>query len=272
MKIKNTEIKVIQGDLTECKVEAIVNVVNNELVIIGTVSPPVKFIIHATTDEDRIRLSCRKALKVAEELKINSIVFSAFGCGTGGFPLLASAKIMGQEVFRHLRQGKSQLKEVIFCLNNDEAYKIFQKGVEGYLDYMVNVLNIRPYTTVDALIEVEGGIVLIERSNPPFGWALPGGFVDYGESLEGAVRREAKEETSLDLENLKQFHTYSDPERDPRFHTIGTVFTATSKGKPKAGDDAAALKVFKPEEIKKLKLAFDHSKILEDYFSSRDIS
>jgi len=94
---------------------------------------------------------------------------------------------------------------------------------------------------------------------------LPGGFVDYGESLEDAVVREAKEETNLDLIGVKQFHTYSDPQRDPRFHTVGTVFIAKAKGNPKAGDDAAGLKVVKLEEIEKLEFAFDHKSILEDY-------
>jgi len=122
-----------------------------------------------------------------------------------------------------------------------------------------------PYVTVDAIIELPDGIVIIKRSNPPFGWALPGGFVDYGESLEDAVIREAKEETGLDLIQLKQLHTYSDPERDPRFHTIGTVFVAKAKGTPKAGDDAADIKVIKVSQIEKLEFAFDHKKIITDY-------
>ncbi|MFA4992455.1 MAG: NUDIX hydrolase [Candidatus Omnitrophota bacterium] len=130
---------------------------------------------------------------------------------------------------------------------------------------MTTKLSGGPFVTVDAIIELSEGIVIIQRSNPPFGWALPGGFVDYGESLEEAVKREAKEETNLDLTEIKQFHTYSNPQRDPRFHTIGTVFTAKAKGRPKAGDDAAGLKVIKPAEIKKLDFAFDHKDILQDY-------
>ncbi|MFW6131723.1 MAG: NUDIX domain-containing protein [Candidatus Aminicenantaceae bacterium] len=128
-----------------------------------------------------------------------------------------------------------------------------------------------PVPTVDIIIEIEKkneeqGIVLIKRKNPPFGWALPGGFVDYGESLEAAAVREAKEETSLDIQLKKQFHTYSSPERDPRQHTISTVFIAKAFGKPVARDDAVAIGVFKRKEIN-FSLAFDHRKILEDYFS-----
>ncbi|OQX11001.1 MAG: NUDIX hydrolase, partial [Desulfobacteraceae bacterium IS3] len=83
-----------------------------------------------------------------------------------------------------------------------------------------------PLVTVDIIIEINKGIVLIERVNPPHGWALPGGFVDYGESLETAAVREAKEETSLDVTLEEQFHTYSAPDRDPRQHTVSTVFIA----------------------------------------------
>ncbi|MDD5129857.1 MAG: NUDIX hydrolase [Candidatus Omnitrophica bacterium] len=119
--------------------------------------------------------------------------------------------------------------------------------------------------TVDVIITLPQGIVVIKRSNPPFGWALPGGFVDYGESLEDAATREAKEETGLDLTQLKQFHTYSDPARDPRFHTVTTVFTAKAQGVPKAGDDAAQVKIIKQDQVEKLEFAFDHKKILIDY-------
>ena len=115
----------------------------------------------------------------------------------------------------------------------------------------------------------QDGIVLIKRKNPPFGWALPGGFVDYGESLEEAAVREAKEETSLDIRLKSQLHTYSDPNRDPRQHTITTVFVATAQGKPEARDDAQEIGVFTKEEIN-FPLAFDHNKILEDYFEQKN--
>ncbi len=127
-----------------------------------------------------------------------------------------------------------------------------------------------PVPTVDIIIEVQRedgkeGIVLIQRKNPPHGWALPGGFVDYGESLEEAAVREAKEETSLDVQLKKQLHTYSDPDRDPRQHTISTVFVASARGRPKAEDDAQDIGIFTREEID-FSLAFDHGKILTDYF------
>lgn len=129
-----------------------------------------------------------------------------------------------------------------------------------------------PVPTVDIIIEVDGrGIVLIKRRNPPPGWALPGGFVDYGESLEQAACREALEETGLELENLTQFRAYSDPGRDPRQHTITNVFTATAHGTPKGGDDAARAAVFTVETLPP-DLAFDHGRILDDYFKSRNES
>jgi 8-oxo-dGTP diphosphatase len=128
-----------------------------------------------------------------------------------------------------------------------------------------------PAPTVDIIIEVGRpgggpGIVLIRRNNPPFGWALPGGFVDYGESLEEAAVREAREETSLRVVLLGQFHTYSDPRRDPRSHTISTVFIAQAKGTPKAGDDAREARAFDPFRVD-VDLAFDHRQILDDYLA-----
>lgn len=126
-----------------------------------------------------------------------------------------------------------------------------------------------PFPTVDIIIETEQGIVLIERKNPPHGWAIPGGFVDYGETLETAAIREAKEETSLDIQLVEQFHTYSDPARDPRHHTLSTVFIAEGQGILKAADDAASADVFTRQNLPST-LAFDHEKILSDYFRYKD--
>ena len=123
-----------------------------------------------------------------------------------------------------------------------------------------------PLLTVDIIIELGGGeIVLIERKNPPHGWALPGGFVDYGECIEDAAVREAKEETSLDVTLTDQFHTYSDPARDSRHHTVSTVFIATAQGAPRGADDAKVARPFRETDLPS-PLAFDHGQILRDYF------
>ncbi len=134
-----------------------------------------------------------------------------------------------------------------------------------------------PFPTVDIIIEMasgshgpiaqkeEGNIVLIERKNPPFGWALPGGFVDYGESLEVAALREAEEETCLKVRLLYQLGAYSAPTRDPRFHTISVVFVASATGAPKAADDAKNVGIFSRDSLPE-NLAFDHGEILQDYF------
>ncbi len=132
---------------------------------------------------------------------------------------------------------------------------------------------LNPVPTVDIIIEIKGGggekgIVLVRRKNEPPGWAIPGGFVDYGETLEQAAAREAKEETGLEIEGLRQFHSYSDPRRDPRRHTISTVFIARGLGSLKAGDDAAGVGIF-TEGLLPDFLAFDHAAILKDYFREK---
>src|SRR5215216_1982404 len=102
-----------------------------------------------------------------------------------------------------------------------------------------------PAPTVDIIIELDsGGIVLIKRKNPPLGWAIPGGFIDYGESAEDAALREAQEETTLKVQLVELLHVYSDPKRDPRHHTISTVFIAEASGTPHGADDAAEAQVF----------------------------
>jgi ADP-ribose pyrophosphatase YjhB (NUDIX family) len=126
-----------------------------------------------------------------------------------------------------------------------------------------------PFPTVDIIIEVEGGIVLIERKNPPHGWAIPGGFVDYGETVEAAAVREAKEETGLDVRLTGLLGVYSDPSRDPRHHTISTVFFASATGQPIADDDAVDAGVFTEDTLPN-DIVFDHREILADYFRTRN--
>jgi 8-oxo-dGTP diphosphatase len=117
------------------------------------------------------------------------------------------------------------------------------------------------------LIELEarpGTLVFIERKNEPKGFALPGGFVDEGEWIADAAAREAKEETELDVEIVELFHVYSNPARDPRKHTVSTVFIARAKGTPRGGDDASRCIVCTPEELPG-PLVFDHGVIVADY-------
>ena len=127
-----------------------------------------------------------------------------------------------------------------------------------------------PFLTVDGVIKVYNndkfeGIVLIKRKNLPFGLALPGGFVDIGESVEDALKREMKEETTLDVNIQKLLGVYSDPKRDPRFHTVSTVFVCSANGYPKGSDDAKEAFICKLEEIPWDELVFDHKKILLDF-------
>ena len=130
---------------------------------------------------------------------------------------------------------------------------------------------VTPLLTVDVIIEMgdQPGrpIVLIERKYPPYGWALPGGFVDVGERLEAAAVREALEETSLEVRLVALLGCYSDPERDERGHTVSAVYVATASGAARARDDAKKLAYYDPEQCPQL--AFDHARIIEDYLEYR---
>jgi 8-oxo-dGTP diphosphatase len=121
---------------------------------------------------------------------------------------------------------------------------------------------------VDVIIELPDGIVLVRRRNPPHGWALPGGFVDYGERVEDAARREMREETGLDVVLVELLGVYSDPSRDARGHTISTVYVGQARGTPRAADDAAEAGVFREADLP-APLVFDHARILADYFRFR---
>jgi len=183
--------------------------------------------------------------------------------------------VLLRESFRE--NGKVR-KKTLANLKNwpPQRVKLAQKLLKGELDHEeqfndknTNQTHRNPIPTVDIIIEIltseKSGIILIDRRNPPFGWALPGGFVDYGETLEQAAIREAREETSLDIQLLQQFHAYSDPGRDPRQHTITTVYIASATGIPKAADDAMNLNIFHENNLPD-PIVFDHRLIIQDYF------
>jgi len=128
-----------------------------------------------------------------------------------------------------------------------------------------------PRLTVDMIIQMNDSpdhVLLVKRKHPPEGWAIPGGFVDYGETVEEAAVREALEETSLQIRLVRQFHVYSDPKRDPRSHTVSVVFIASASGDPVANDDAAEARVFTRDALPS-PMAFDHLQFLSDYFDQR---
>ncbi len=243
-----------------------------ESVITSAGNLKAEFVIHASTmgtdfktDETNVRRSAASTLKIAQDKNIESLSFCALGCGVGGFSYKDSAKIISQEIFRYLKQTESpSLRKIVLILYDAKSYEIFNKVVYGYLDRLTNGLKYGPFLTVDGIIDYQGGIVLIERLNPPSGWAIPGGFVEYGESVEDCAIREVKEETNLDFKDIKQFKVYSKPGRDSRFHTVSVVFAGKGEGELKAASDAKSAKVFKFDELPS-DIAFDHRQILKEY-------
>ena len=219
-------------------------------------------------DEATVRSACAAAIAGAAGSGAASVALPAYGVGAGMTPVI-SGKILVQEAVRAARAGATSIRRIVLCCPDPGARDAFRRTVNGYLRHLLEVLIWGPFVTVDAIIEVPAGIVVIRRSNPPLGFALPGGFVDYGETLEAAVRREAMEETGLELLDVAQFHTYSDPARDPRFHAVSTVFTARADGTPRAGDDAADARVVTVEEARGLSFAFDHGQVLADWLARR---
>jgi 8-oxo-dGTP diphosphatase len=170
----------------------------------------------------------------------------------------------------------------MFCALTDTAHNFIESDITKRRPAAIKIRKccpecgaereeyVNPLPTVDIIIEMgKQGIVLIKRKNAPHGWALPGGFVDYGEALEVAARREAQEETGLVVKLVRQLHTYSDPGRDPRHHTISTVFIARPDSlpvaAPVAADDAEEIGIFTQDNLPQ-PLMFDHAKILADYF------
>jgi 8-oxo-dGTP diphosphatase len=222
--------------------------------------------------EETLRQGCAEALVKAHVLRARSLALGAFGIPLKKFPGLGVAKILAQEIYRYARTERFRsrsLREIRVVARGAREALLFEKTITGYLEHITTSLEAGPFVTVDVIIESRGGVVLIKRSNPPFGWALPGGFLDYGETLEEAAFREAKEETGMNLTCLRQMRSYSDPERDPRFQTITTVFTAKALGAPRASSDAAEARVFSTVAWRKLKMAFDHKEILEEYLQQK---
>ncbi len=130
-----------------------------------------------------------------------------------------------------------------------------------------------PALTVDAIVYREDKILMVKRKNPPFegAWALPGGFVEYGERVEDALIRELKEETGLEAVEPRLFNVYSDPGRDPRGHVVSLCFTAQALGEPKAGDDAKEACFLSAEELLNRELAFDHKDIIREYMEKKSV-
>ncbi|MFH1875355.1 MAG: NUDIX domain-containing protein [Candidatus Omnitrophota bacterium] len=222
-----------------------------------------------TVDVSIVRKATYAAIASAHKKNSSSIIFAIDERELSAVGPQAVSKLMAQEVFRYLKETpRPSLKQIIFVLSEAKIYKVFKKNVEGYLEYMFAKLSQGPFLTVDGIIEYKGGIVLIERSNPPFGWAIPGGFVDYGETVEQAVAREVKEETNLTFTNFKLLGIYSNPKRDPRFHTVSVVFYGKGKGVLRAGSDAKGAKVFPRKKLPQT-MAFDHRAVLVDYCVKR---
>jgi len=203
---------------------------------------------------------------VKEEIGVKGKLGKLIGVYEGRTKIYGPVIVIGYKVL---------MKEYNFSLSKEiEEIKFFSQNnlpslaFSSHQKILNDLWQIRrnPVPTVDVIVEREGGVVLIKRKNPPYGWALPGGFVEYRESLEEAARREIKEETNLKVRELRQFHTYSDPARDPRFHTITTVFIGKGEGEPKPADDAQELKILEKSTLPS-KMAFDHKQILEDYFN-----
>ena len=212
-------------------------------------------------DENEVRTTVRNALLEGQEKRAGSIVFGQL-CDLDYWE--PAAKILAQEILRYANENPGPSVRRITIVVPKQAYGIFARNVEGYLTHMLRKGLEGPYVTVDGIVMVEGGIVLIERTNPPFGWALPGGFMDRGESVEAAVIREVKEETGLDFKDIRLAGVSSMPGRDPRFHTVSVVFIGRGEGTLQAGDDAGAAKVFSPDSLPD-RIAFDHRDIIARY-------
>lgn len=266
VQVKNVTVDIVRADIATLNVDAIVVPAESAVKSAGVIRAITKT-SDGKTDEWVVRRAVADSLAAAEEMKMASVALPALGCAEAGFSLVAAAKITAQEILKFSRFTARSVKRIVVCLPDEKSDEVFRREIPGYIRHIQDDLGQGPYPTVDIIIEMPDGVVVIERTNPPFGLALPGGFVDYGESLEDAARREAKEETNLDLVDLRQMHTFSEPSRDPRFHTVTTVFIARGQGDPCAGDDAKGLKIIPYGDLLAHHYAFDHQEILRLYLA-----
>ncbi|MCP4653125.1 MAG: NUDIX domain-containing protein [Candidatus Omnitrophica bacterium] len=304
--VNGIEVSVVQGDITEIDTQVIVNEANNRLYmedglaaiiknkggaiieesakkqapikvgdVILTTAGALKadYIIHAATTglsakitDSIIRNATYRSLLAAHKEKIESIAFPVLGRESGDLSYEVVSKLMAQEAFRYIKAVASPtITKIVFVSYSEDVFDVFKQNICDYLEHLTHP---GPFVVVDGIVEYQGGIVMIKRSNPPFGYALPGGFVEYGESVEKSVAREVKEETSLNFTDIKQFKVYSDSERDPRFHTVSIVFVGKGQGTLKAASDAKDAFVVKLDSFPE-GIVFDHTKIIEDYLASK---
>ena len=303
LEFKAVTVEFVRADITTLDVEAIVNAANNQMLMGGGVAGaikkkggkeiedearaqapvevgealltsagnlPAKYVIHVATmkmdfktDYAIVRRCTKAVLDLCQKKGINEVAFPALGAGVGGLDVGLVSKIMVQEVFKAIREGRSP-KKVVFVFYGQQDFDQAKVGY-SYLEHLINKTMQGPFITVDAVVfddlKNPSKVVLIERRNPPFGWALPGGFLDYGETVEEAVARELKEETNLEYKDFQQLHVFSDPARDERFHTVTVAFIGVAEGLPSASSDAAAARWFELGNLPE-KIAFDHRQII----------
>jgi ADP-ribose pyrophosphatase YjhB (NUDIX family) len=220
--------------------------------------------------QDPFRQRVRTMFERAHQRGINEFELSGVDNRYPDIPIVGAAKITAQETLRAVKKSGHPFKTITIQVPGDHTRALFQKTLEGYIHHIENDLGEEPYYTVDLIIEMPQGIVLIERSNPPYGWALPGGFIDPGEEPKEAAVREAKEETNLEVVQVRSFAVYGQPGRDPRFRTISTVFIATGAGEAQFGDDAKGLKIIPYPQLLNGHYAFDHHQIIKDYLAQKN--
>lgn len=208
----------------------------------------------------------KKIFSRTEENPCNSIELILPNTTKYNIQLINFFKLFVEKIPGVINNSTVNQVKLIFFDNN--YFNRFVKSFEPLLINLSSKTFKNPYPAVDIIIEKSKGVVLVYRKNFPQGWAMPGGFINYGESAEQAAIREAREETGLDIENLKFFGVFSEPGRDPRFHTISIVYSAKGKGRIKPGDDASKVKIFSKNNLPK-DIAFDHRKILFQFFEKQ---